>query len=73
MAQVADRYLRTGQGVIPMIYPSSVAAMTAAMKDAHAASYRYCGEHFIEGVYTGERLVLRVYENGECTYPPARP
>jgi hypothetical protein len=72
MVSAADRYLRTGEGVIPAIYPSTVPALSAAIRDTQDASCRYAGEHFLEGVYSGERLVIQVYQDGQCTYPSAR-
>jgi hypothetical protein len=73
MVSLADRYLRTGEGTVPQIYPSTVRYLSAAMKDAQDASCCYPGEHFLEAVYEGERLVLQVYENGQCTYVTRRP
>jgi hypothetical protein len=64
----ADRYLRTGTGTVPQIYPATAAHLSAAIRAAQLASCRLAGEHFIEAVYAGKRLVLQVYEDGECTW-----
>lgn len=69
----ADRYLRTGAGTVPQIYPATTAHLSAAIKAAQQASCRFTGEHFIEAVYESERLVLQVYQDGECTWVSSRP
>jgi hypothetical protein len=63
----ADRFLRTGT-VVPEIYHGTAAYFRRAARDTQRASERLAGEHYLEAVYRGQRLVLQVYEDGECTY-----
>jgi hypothetical protein len=63
----ADCYLRRGTR-IPQIYPGTLDAMVQAIKDAQRASSRVPGEHSLEVVCEGERMLIRVYENGALTW-----
>jgi hypothetical protein len=64
---VADRYLRTG-GPVPVIYHGTLPALNQAMKDAQRASRRVPGEHYVEGVYGRERLLLQEWQDGMITW-----
>lgn len=63
----ADCYLRLGTDV-PQIYPGTLRDMSQAVRDTMYASKRIPGEHSLEVVCEGERMLIRVYENGALTW-----
>jgi hypothetical protein len=69
---VADRYVRTGLDV-PQIYPGDLKGITAALRDVERFSAAKPGAHTLDGVYSGERVTLFVYEAGEATYVAEQP
>jgi hypothetical protein len=43
--------------------------LTRAYRDLRLDSTRVPGEHYLEAVYPGpDRVLLQVWENGECTW-----
>lgn len=67
----AQRYLKTGAGV-PKIYPATVSYLTRAYRELQVASADIEGEHYLEAVFDTERILLRVYEGGQCTWDPTK-
>jgi hypothetical protein len=63
----ADRYVRRGTEV-PVIYPGTLRMMMTAEKEAFRASQRLPGRHLLFAVHGRQSRLLRVYEQGECTW-----
>lgn len=63
----ADRYVRTGTAV-PVIYPGTLRSLQQALREAQRASCLITGEHVLKAVYGSTRVILRVFEAGECTW-----
>lgn len=67
----AERYVRTGAGV-PKIYPATLASLSRAYRELQSVSLAEEGEHYLEAVFSSERVLLRVYEGGQCTWDPTQ-
>ena len=70
MAVTADRYVRRGTAV-PEIYHGTLRSLQLALSQTAGWSRRCPGPHVLEAVYGGTRVVLRVFEDGECTWTVA--
>lgn len=65
----ADRYVRLGDDP-PVIYPATLAYLSAAIREAREASKRTPGTHTLEADFHGTREVIRVFIAGRCTWMP---
>jgi hypothetical protein len=70
MTRPADRYVRRGCPV-PQIYPGTLPGLQHAIKDCLTSSRLLPGRPVrLLAVYGRLGKLLRIFENGECTWMP---
>jgi hypothetical protein len=70
VAEVADRYVRTGPPNPldpPRIYHGDLRGVSDALRDICAQSKKIPGTHTLRAVYNRTPYMFRTYEGGECT------